>query len=636
MYFSRLAFLHIQQCVLSLFPIQIPSSWLSPLLIKTWRIAIVSCPRTAYQEMRRYSSPSHRFSHTFNFSITANVTLSPAIKLAQAADPTGTRTVGVLTKVDLMDPGTDISEILLNQVIPLRRGYVAVVNRGQKDIQADISTRDGLKKEDHFFRNHPVYSRDRNLLAKCGTPKLAKSLNNMLMHHIRDCLPDLKQRISRMMADVQSELEALGTPATNSSRSARGASLLGLLSKFATNFSAILDGKGRPDGKKSLAHPVNELMGGSRISYIFTEVFARSLNSVGAFDGLTDEEIRTTIANANGTRPALFVPEVSFDILVRRQVARLEEPGIVCVDLVYEELQRISTQAEPTELTRFPVLRERMLEVVMSLLRRSVGPSQMMVANLVKIELSYVNTSHPDFIGGSKAVAGLMTKVGKENDSRAASAEKKSAPEDAGGPAPLTSLNNYGYDGSENEKMGAREPNSNGGGGIMGMLFNNAKDINGKKKNDRKASIEPPSIVTLPQVPDRMKQTDHPASEKEAIEMEVSRLFLNTAKGCSQYLTALFLYGQIIKSLVESYFNIVRKNFIDFVPKTIMYFLVNHVKDSMQNELVSELYREAEVGTLLQEAEDIATRRQTCVEMKELLSKAMDIVNEVRDFNSFT
>lgn len=86
---------------------------------------------------------------------------------------------------------------------------------------------------------------------------------------------------------------------------------------------------------------------------------------------------------------------------------------------------------------------------------------------------------------------------------------------------------------------------------------------------------------------------------------------------------------------MESYFNIVRKNFIDYVPKTIMYFLVNHVKDSLQNELVAELYKEAELGALMQEAEDIATRRQTCAEMKELLMKALEIVNEVRDFNSF-
>ena len=68
----------------------------------------------------------------------------------------------------------------------------------------------------------------------------------------------------------------------------------------------------------------------------------------------------------------------------------------------------------PTELTRFPALRERLSEVVSGLLKRSVGPTQSMVSNLVKVELAYINTSHPDFIGGSRAVARLMDRIGKE------------------------------------------------------------------------------------------------------------------------------------------------------------------------------------------------------------------------------
>lgn len=42
-----------------------------------------------------------------------------------------------------------------------------------------------------------------------------------------------------------------------------------------------------------------------------------------------------------GPRPALFVPEVSFELLVKRQIKRLEEPSLRCVELVHEELQRI-------------------------------------------------------------------------------------------------------------------------------------------------------------------------------------------------------------------------------------------------------------------------------------------------------
>ena len=56
----------------------------------------------------------------------------------------------------------------------------------------------------------------------------------------------------------------------------------------------------------------------------------------------------------------------------------------------------------------------------------------------------------------------------------------------------------------------------------------------------------------------------------------------------------------------------------------------------MQNELVSELYRESEVDSLMKEADDVAQRRQNGEEMRDLLGKALEIVNEVRDFNTFS
>lgn len=61
-----------------------------------------------------------------------------------------------------------------------------------------------------------------------------------------------------------------------------------------------------------------------------------------------------------GPRPALFVPEVSFELLVKRQIKRLEEPSMRCVELVHEELQRIiqhcssySTQVSQKTLPHF-------------------------------------------------------------------------------------------------------------------------------------------------------------------------------------------------------------------------------------------------------------------------------------------
>ena len=94
---------------------------------------------------------------------------SDGLKMARAVDPEGDRTIGVLTKVDIMDAGTDCADILANRVVPLRRGYIAVVNRSQKDIQDNVPIRQGIAKEQGYFQSHPKY---RNLMSKCGTANL--------------------------------------------------------------------------------------------------------------------------------------------------------------------------------------------------------------------------------------------------------------------------------------------------------------------------------------------------------------------------------------------------------------------------------------------------------------------------------
>lgn len=86
---------------------------------------------------------------------------------------------------------------------------------------------------------------------------------------------------------------------------------------------------------------------------------------------------------------------------------------------------------------------------------------------------------------------------------------------------------------------------------------------------------------------------------------------------------------EIIKTLIRSYFDVVRKTFVDMVPKTVMHFLVNGFRDGLQNELVAQLYRESSLTELMRETEDVAARRKAALEMKELLQRALDIVNEV-------
>uniref|UniRef100_A0A3Q4GYW5 Interferon-induced GTP-binding protein Mx n=1 Tax=Neolamprologus brichardi TaxID=32507 RepID=A0A3Q4GYW5_NEOBR len=104
---------------------------------------------------------------------------SDALKIAKEVDPQGLRTIGVITKLDLMDEGTDAKDILENKLLPLRRGYIGVVNRSQKDIDGKKDINAAMAAERKFFLSHPAY---RHLADRMGTPYLQKVLNQVCKH----------------------------------------------------------------------------------------------------------------------------------------------------------------------------------------------------------------------------------------------------------------------------------------------------------------------------------------------------------------------------------------------------------------------------------------------------------------------
>lgn len=117
-----------------------------------------------------------------------DVATSEALKMALETDPDGLRTLAVLTKLDLMDEGTDAMDVLNGNVIPVKLGIIGVVNRSQKDTIDNKGIEDQLKKEAAF-----ISAKYPKLATKSGTPYLAKTMSQLLMNHIPDCLPDLKK-----------------------------------------------------------------------------------------------------------------------------------------------------------------------------------------------------------------------------------------------------------------------------------------------------------------------------------------------------------------------------------------------------------------------------------------------------------
>ncbi|KAF5823867.1 putative dynamin central domain, Dynamin superfamily [Helianthus annuus] len=113
----------------------------------------------------------------------------------------------------------------------------------------------------------------------------------------------------------------------------------------------------------------------------------RSFFEVDPCEELTDDDIRTAIQDASGPRSALFVPEVPFEVLIRRQIARLLDPCVQCARFVYDELIKMSHSCMVNELQRFPVLRKQMDDVTGNFLHDGLQSSETMIGHVVEMEV---------------------------------------------------------------------------------------------------------------------------------------------------------------------------------------------------------------------------------------------------------
>jgi len=555
----------------------------------------------------------------------ADMATSESLKIARDIDPDGRRTLAVVTKLDLMDAGTDAIDILCGRVIPVKLGIIGVINRSQQDIIDKKDIKDAIKDEATFLsRKYPT------LATRNGTPYLAKTLNRLLMHHIRDCLPELKTRVNVMASQFQTLLNSYGAEVVE-----KNTTLLQIITKFASSYVATLDGTARNI-------ETSELCGGARICYIFHETFGRTLDSIHPLTGLSNMDILTAIRNSNGPRPALFVPEVSFELLVKRQIRRLEEPSLRCVELVHEEMQRIIQHCGnevQQEMLRFPKLHEKIIDVVTNLLRSRLQPTNSMVENIVAIELAYINTKHPDFYKDASSIGGMLKSPDMEADNRGQGRGKQSGAADGRSRSTNSrphsvhfpqqqQMTNGDADSSDKENAAPRAGAQRNGGGknvdtvitastwLSNILPTPKEELDRElspspqqravmQAEETQAAISPMKPVNLlPEIP---TQTGRKLNDREQRDVEV------------------------IERLIKSYFYLTRKGIQDSVPKSVMHFLVNYTKDNLQSELVRSLYKADQIETLLSESEHIGQRRKEAAEMLGALQKASQIISEIRE-----
>ncbi|XDV13721.1 hypothetical protein PO909_002078, partial [Leuciscus waleckii] len=554
---------------------------------------------------------------------------SDALKVAKEVDPQGVRTIGVITKLDLMDEGTDARDILENKLLPLRRGYIGVVNRSQKDIDGKKDIRVAMAAERKFFLSHPSY---RHMAEKMGTPHLQKALNQQLTNHIRDTLPGLRSKLQSQLLSLEKEVEEYKNFRPDDP-TRKTKALLQMVQQFGVDFEKCIEGSGDQVDTA-------ELSGGARINRIFHERFPFELVKIVFDEKELRREISHAIKNVHGVRTGLFTPDLAFEAIVKKQIIKLKEPCLKCIDLVIQEL--INTFRQCTnKLGSYPRLREETERIVTTYVREREGKTKDQVLLLIDIELSYINTNHEDFIGFANAQQRNIVnkKRAIPNQGEVLVIRKgwltlnisimKGGSKEYWFVLSAESVSWYKDEEEKEKKYMLPLDNLKLRDVEKGFMSN--KHIfaifNTEQRNVYKDLRQIELACDTQEDMDSWKASFLRAGvypEKDQVETE-------DAAPADTFSMDPQLERQVetIRNLVDSYISIVNKTIRDLMPKTIMHLMINSAKDFIHSELLAYLYSSGDQNSLMEESADQAQRRDEMLRMYHAIKEALSIIGDI-------
>ncbi|XP_044010240.1 dynamin-1-like [Aphidius gifuensis] len=315
---------------------------------------------------------------------------SDALELAKEVDPSGTRTIGVITKLDMMSEGSDARAVLENKLYPLSRGYVGVINRNQSDIDKKKSIADAIESEKKFFNTHAAY---KFFSDKLGIHCLQRILNEQLTNHIRDKLPGLR---NELLAELSNIIKHLGEKDYQLDDTSLKIKSLSEMHRAVLNVFNNQIGFYESDEVSTIPN------GGCKIKQLMHKSLPHSISRVILADEELRKEIIGTIQNVRGARKGLFLPDKAFENVAKAQIRKLQEPCIKYVSLVIKELTNILLYCID-HMSAYPKLRAETKRILMSRVKDCEKKCKEHLDISIQIHLSYLNTANEELINFKKA-----------------------------------------------------------------------------------------------------------------------------------------------------------------------------------------------------------------------------------------
>ena len=320
----------------------------------------------------------------------SDIATSDGLKLAKEIDTTGSRTLGVLTKLDIMDAGTDAKKALLNEEIPLKLGYVGVKNRSKQDLNNKLSMAETSRKEKEFFKSHPVY---KNLPpGHLGTDVLINKLTKIYFRIIRENLPRIIKAINDRVKQAEEELQSLGTPMPTDD-AGKMSLLWNMINEYCDIFRNILQGKYT---NKRLSFLEGE--GGFKIKILYKKLLEEFTGDYKATAGYTDENINYALTIHEGDSIPGFPSVDAFIFLLRPQLEKLKEPIEDCFLNVFQYLDFLSGKILEKTFTRFPQAINELTDLVTNYLTEERDKTKYLVDSIVDMEINYLFTNDYEYL----------------------------------------------------------------------------------------------------------------------------------------------------------------------------------------------------------------------------------------------
>ncbi|EAR82316.1 dynamin central region family protein (macronuclear) [Tetrahymena thermophila SB210] len=262
---------------------------------------------------------------------------SLALKLARNVDKDGNRTIGVLTMIDIMNPGTNCEKVLRNQQIPLKHRYYGMKPRNQNDINNNISVEQAIQNEQEYFSNHEVY---KEFADYTGTAALTHKLSTFLDSHIRHFLPDIFKKIYSTLLQRIEQRKKLGNPfPTDINKQQK--ELRDIINKSLNIFKQAIQDFDLTEVENIEKIQVGERMGRNYVDYLMDhyseqnrELFIHSLKNVDMKK--VQHELQKFRIPVNG-----FIPFQAIQSQIRQYVSNYEHKAKELLESIKEYLKKV-------------------------------------------------------------------------------------------------------------------------------------------------------------------------------------------------------------------------------------------------------------------------------------------------------